>query len=197
MTDFDNLRTKINAVNLTGVASSDYTPTATPTSCPAVNASWEASPALPPTPNEAACSCMVRACGCVPAASIEKEAYGALFGFVCGGDTSLCAGIAANATAGTYGSFSMCSSREQLAYVLDAYYRSTGSSADACDFKGQAATQTATGSASRCVALAGATGSAGAGDKALATVRTGALAQGVSLHIATALLAAGVIAAGL
>lgn len=145
MKDFAALQKKISAVDPKGVSMSSYNPTNKAMDCPAVNSSWQASSSLPPTPNNAACDCMFKAASCVPASDLKAESYGDIFGYICGSDNSLCAGIQGNTTTGKYGTFSMCSSKQKLAYVLDAYYKKNGKASTSCDFKGQAQTQTSSG----------------------------------------------------
>ncbi|GAB0137934.1 hypothetical protein EsDP_00006185 [Epichloe bromicola] len=149
---FSALEKKISSANAKGVDMSSYNPTNKALECPTVNSLWEASSSLPPTPNDSACNCMVKAASCVPSGDLKKTSYGDIFGFICGKDAAYCAGITGNTTTGKYGSFSMCSSQQKLAYVLDAYYKKNGKGA--CDFKGQAKTQSASGSLSSCAKLA-------------------------------------------
>ncbi|KAJ6445227.1 1,3-beta-glucanosyltransferase [Purpureocillium lavendulum] len=160
--DFSALQTKVSAARPHGVSMSDYNPTNKPMSCPTVNSSWQANSTLPPTPDANVCSCMVKSCGCVPADGLKATSYGDIFGFICGKDESLCSGINSNATTGEYGIYSMCASKDQLAYVLNAYYQNQNKASNACDFNGQAKTQTAT-KESNCKALASSPGSNGTG----------------------------------
>ncbi|KAG6006378.1 hypothetical protein E4U21_007109 [Claviceps maximensis] len=155
--DFSALEKKISAVDPKGVDMSSYTPSNKAMSCPAVDSSWAASPNLPPTPNESVCSCMVQAASCVPSSTLAESSFGDIFGFICGKDASYCAGIMGNATSGTYGTFSMCTNKQKLAYVLDAYAKKNGKGA--CDFKGKAQTQSASGSMSSCAKQAPGSGS--------------------------------------
>ncbi|KAK2612390.1 hypothetical protein QQS21_001654 [Conoideocrella luteorostrata] len=150
--DFAALQKKITAVSPKGVDMSSYNPTNKVLDCPAVNSFWAANSTLPPTPNDSACQCMVKAATCVPASDLKPTAYGDIFKFICGKDSSYCAGINGNTTTGTYGVYSMCSSQQKLAYVLDAYYKKNSNGG--CDFKGQAKTQSASGSQSSCAKLA-------------------------------------------
>ncbi|KAG5914574.1 hypothetical protein E4U42_000419 [Claviceps africana] len=159
--DFGALEKKISAVNPKGVDMSSYTPSNKASSCPAVDSTWAASSNLPPTPNDSACSCMAKAASCVPASSLTASSFGDIFSFICGKDPSYCAGIMGNATAGHYGTFSMCTNQQKLAYVLDAYAKKNGKSA--CDFKGKAQPQTPSGSMASCAKLSPGGGSGGNG----------------------------------
>ncbi|KAG5949155.1 hypothetical protein E4U60_007291 [Claviceps pazoutovae] len=146
--DFGALQKKISTVNAKGVDMSSYSPSNKVLDCPTVDSKWAASSSLPPTPDDSACSCMVKAASCVPASSLAEKSFGDIFGFICGKDASYCDGIMGNATTGKYGTFSMCSNQQKLAYVLDAYAKKNGKGA--CDFKGQAQTQSASGSMASC-----------------------------------------------
>ncbi|KAG5991938.1 hypothetical protein E4U54_003788 [Claviceps lovelessii] len=159
--DFGALQQKISAVDPKGVDMSSYRPSDKAMSCPTVDASWAASSKLPPTPNDSACSCMVKAASCVPASSLQETSFGDIFSFICGKDASYCSGITGNATAGNYGPFSMCTNTQKLAYVLDAYANKNGKGA--CDFKGQAQTQSPSGSMDSCAKLAPGGGGGGSG----------------------------------
>lgn len=151
--DFSPLQKQVTAASPKGVQMSDYNPTAKAANCPTINSTWQASDSLPPTPNLAACSCMVNASSCVPASGLKATAYGDIFDYICGKNASLCTDIEGNATTGKYGTYSMCASHDKLAIVLNAYYQNNGQSASACDFNGQAQTQTASKSSSSCASL--------------------------------------------
>jgi hypothetical protein len=167
--DFDNLSTQIAKASPVGVKMADYKPTNTAAaSCPKVTAgSWEAeSDPLPPPANANLCSCMMETLSCVVADKTAEKDFGKIFGFVCGEkDGEYCAGINKNATAGPYGVYGTCSSREQLSFVVNAYAKkNTGS----CNFKGQATTQSANPSptASGCATLLKEAGTDGTGSVA-------------------------------
>lgn len=90
----------------------------------------------------------------------------------------------------------MCDSKDQLAYALNAYYNDQKKAKDACSFKGQAKTQTATKN-SNCSALASSpgsnsTGSSGSKDNGAAGTRGGALTLG-GLCSTVALVSAGML----
>jgi 1,3-beta-glucanosyltransferase GAS1 len=119
---------------------SAYNPTNSPQACPDQSKTWKVSAAaLPPTPDESLCKCMFDSLSCVPAGDIEVSEYPDIFGFICGSDKKACAGILANASTGVYGAYSMCSAKQKLGYVLDAYYKNQGKAKDACGFNGKAA----------------------------------------------------------
>ncbi|CAK7224522.1 hypothetical protein SBRCBS47491_005580 [Sporothrix bragantina] len=153
MADYDTLSTVIAKVSPSSTAMSAYTPTNSPAACPAIGKNWAASDILPPTPNNATCDCMYKSLTCVPSDSLNSTGYGALFGSICGLDSSACAGITANTSTGVYGAYVMCDSTEQIAYVLDAYYKNQNSASSACDWNGQAQVVKASAAASSCSAL--------------------------------------------
>lgn len=111
--------------------------------CPAVNESWQANEALPPTPNKMLCDCMVNSLSCIPRAGLDEKQFANIFDFACRGNTELCAGINANSTSGVYGAYSMCEARAKLAFVMDAHYKKQNGMTAACDFDGAAETQRA------------------------------------------------------
>lgn len=132
---------------------SSYTATNTARDCPAVKVgTWNAASTLPPTPNSTVCACMFSGLSCTVSSSVTTKEIGTLFGTVCGLDSSACDGIAANATTGTYGIYSMCNSTQQMAYVLNQYYLNQDSASTACDFDGQA-TLVSQKAASTCSAI--------------------------------------------
>lgn len=142
--DFTNLKKQISKVNPKGVTMSNYSPTNTsPRDCPPENEFWEASTNLPPTPNESLCQCMVKSLDCVAKSTVPETAMGDLFNFVCGQSNADCSAITTNGTTGVYGAFSMCSSSERLSYVFNTYYHANKKNPQACDFNGNATTQTA------------------------------------------------------
>ncbi|KAK3077518.1 hypothetical protein LTR53_020678, partial [Teratosphaeriaceae sp. CCFEE 6253] len=65
---------------------------------------------------------MYNTLGCVVAPATSEGDFGTLFGTVCGYGDNICAGIAANASTGTYGAYGMCNATEQLAYAFNQYY---------------------------------------------------------------------------
>lgn len=176
-----------------------YTPSNSAASCPTVGASWQAASNLPPTPDSDLCACMFSSLSCVASSSLNDTAYGDIFGYICGEDASLCAGIETNATSGVYGSYSMCSSKQMLGYILDQYYQAQDSASDACDFDGSATTQSASTNSS-CKTLLASASSANAvaatatgGSSSSGTASSSSLAQPMSM---SALFSIGELAVG-
>lgn len=167
MTDFNFLSSQIAKATPTGIQVNNYQPSNSPAVCPTVDEDWRAaSRPLPPTPNKELCSCMYNSLSCVISSDVDAEDYAHFFGAVCGlGDGSYCDGIAANASTGSYGAYSMCNSTEQLAYAMDAYYQAqSGSNKDsACDFEGAANTQSPVEPSGECNALMQQAGPSGTG----------------------------------
>lgn len=153
-------------VSPSGVNSASYTPTNTVArSCPTTGSAWEAATALPPTPNQQLCSCMLPALSCVAKPNGNDTAVQSLFAEVCGLFQGVCNGITANATTGVYGAYSMCNATEQLSWAFNAYYQNQKGTQnnDACDFNGAATTQAAASPTGSCAALISQAGSAGTG----------------------------------
>jgi hypothetical protein len=138
MKDFGALQSQVAKVDPKGVDSSDYKPTNKAASCPPLDADWQASNLLPPTPNAGLCTCMQESLSCVRASGLDSSDYGDIFSFICGKSPAVCAGINGNATNGVYGAYSMCDDGAKLDYVLDAYYQSQQKASTACDFNSQA-----------------------------------------------------------
>lgn len=161
-----------------------YSPSNQPAACPQTS-DWDAvaSP-LPPTPNQELCSCMTKELSCVVNPSTSSKNYGDLFGYVCGHEPRACAGIAANASTGDYGAYSMCSPSEQLSFAFDQYYKSQGKADSACSFKGAAQLQSATSGGSSCKNLIAQAGNGGTGT--VTSAPTGAGGAGSSSSSAAA-----------
>ena len=100
-----------------------YTPTNTKLrACPAEGADWQASPKLPPTPNQQLCSCMVDSLDCSAKSSVASDKFADHFSYICGGSTD-CTGINGNGTTGKYGAYSMCRPSERLSWAMNAVSR--------------------------------------------------------------------------
>lgn len=176
--DFSYYSSQIATVDPSGVNSNSYSASKTAAACPTEEADWNAkSSPLPPTPNKQLCACMFNSLTCAPKSDISAEDVGELFGTVCGlGDGSQCDGIAANASTGDYGAYSMCNSTEKLGWVMDAYYQAQDSTnqASACDFDGNAATVSAVSPSGACSSLMSEAGAAGTGVVSSKPTATGA-----------------------
>jgi len=161
LADFGAWQSEIAAVTPSSVNAASYTPTNTlGQACPTVDADWQAATVLPPTPNQAVCSCMMSSLSCVATTTNDTE-IGILFSEVCGYNNGRpCTGIARNTTTGVYGAYSMCNSTEQLSYAFNAYYGEQGSASTACNFGGNAAVVKAAGAASSCSSIIAAATSA-------------------------------------
>lgn len=113
-TDFTNLASQYTGVVGPNTPSqADAGSTSFP-ACPAVNSSFLASTTLPPTPNDAACRCMVNTLSCqfTPQTSNYSVIVGELLNTGCsllGANGGTCDDIAGSGSTGTYGPVSMCS----------------------------------------------------------------------------------------
>jgi hypothetical protein len=199
MKNYNALKTVMASVNPSSTASSAYTPSNTPAACPKLSSVWAASDNLPPAPDSSLCSCMYDTLSCVPNDGLDSKKFGDIFGFICGAVPSACSGINTNTTTGVYGTYSMCTDKQKLGYVLDAYYKSQKSSASACDFKGQAVLNKSPSAASSCSA---ALSSASAANSVAATATTAPKGSSTSTNIAMplsvkALFSVGDLAVGL
>jgi len=148
MKDYTSLSSKVLAATPSSTSSDAYTPTNTQGACPTLQANWAANSVLPPTPNSGLCDCMFASLSCTVASSTNETEYGDIFNYICGQSGSACSGIMTNSTSGLYGAYSMCTSKQQLGYVLNEYYQSQGNAAGACDFSGKAEVVSASADAS-------------------------------------------------
>lgn len=180
--DFTSLRNQLAKVSPTPTQSADYKPSNTAPACPSDFSTWKAvaSP-LPPPVNPQLCSCEAAALPC-GIASDNADDYGSVFAYVCGSNVDLCAGIAHNATTGSYGSLSGCGAKQQLAWVVNQYYLAQNSNPSACAFSGVASVQSAT-TASSCAALVSAVGTAGTGSVPQATGVQSSSSSGVAARV--------------
>ncbi|PQK10056.1 hypothetical protein BB8028_0002g03800 [Beauveria bassiana] len=184
--DFDTLEKAMKAVDPQGVSMSSYNPSNKAASCPSVNSSWEAEGStLPPTPNQAACECAANASTCVPAANLDKSAYGAIFNYTCA-DASVCSEINGDPSTGKYGVYSMCSDEQKLAIVLGVYHTKHADASDSCSFGGNATTQKGSGKTD-CSKLAPSSGSnsSNSSSKENAGATVGAPGYGVVVSLAS------------
>ncbi|USP78893.1 carbohydrate-binding module family 43 protein [Curvularia clavata] len=166
--DFTSLQSQLASVTPSGTQRSAYTPTNTPPACPSVGGTWlaQASP-LPPNVNPQLCACMVDSLQCTYTSN-DEDAYQDDFNYICGQNSKYCEGIARNATTGSFGAYSGCDPKDQLAFVANQYYLGQNKRADACNFSGRAKTQSAA-TATGCASLLSAAGSNGQGSVPTAT----------------------------
>ncbi|ODA79798.1 hypothetical protein RJ55_05394 [Drechmeria coniospora] len=157
MKNFAALKKHANGARPTALHIDDYKPAGMMRQCPAVTSNWELNKALPPTPDQGVCDCMVKSLSCAPASDITAEKMGEVFGIICGRDPSACVGISGNPATGIYGAYSMCDDKAKLAFVLDAYHQKQNGEAGSCDFGGAAAPQTPSKDASCAASLSSAT----------------------------------------
>ena len=161
--------------------SDDGTPTYP--SCPAAGSSFNASTTLPPTPNNAACSCLEKNLSCqfTPVTNNVSAIVGELLDNACsllGQNGQTCNEISSNGTTGVYGLVSGCDPSmsslciislysqhflgTELSYVMSNYYEVTGKNSQSCFFSGNATvnplsvTASASAVASSCFANAAA-----------------------------------------
>jgi hypothetical protein len=111
--------------------------------------------------------------------STNENDYADVFNYICGANEDFCTGIARNATTGTYGGYSGCDPKDQLAWVANQYYLGNGKSSSACGFSGMATVQTAA-TASTCSSLLAAVGTAGTGTAASPTGKATAGSTGAA-----------------
>jgi len=153
LTDYNNLKTQLAKVTVTGTNSASFTPTNTKAqNCPTTGSDWNAATALPPTPNQDLCACMVKSLDCTTGSSISDDTLSNLFSFIGGKYAQALDGITANGTSGHYGAYSMCNSTERLAWAMNQYYLHQNKASDACSFSGAGSTQAAA-TASSCTSL--------------------------------------------
>lgn len=118
--------------------------------------SFLASTTLPPTPNNAACSCLINGLSCHFQANTNNQTelgitIGNVFNAACdllGKAGGSCDSLAADGEEGKYGIVSQCDAQQKLSYVMALYYESQGKDAQACNFGGVGVTRTVSTSAS-------------------------------------------------
>ncbi|PYH65220.1 uncharacterized protein BO88DRAFT_349287 [Aspergillus vadensis CBS 113365] len=178
--DFSNLSSQMQKVTATGVNSNSWSAsnTATPT-CPSVGTAWEATNTLPPSPNEDLCSCMEASLSCVVKDSVKESKYGDLFDYICAkGD--YCDGMSSNSTTGDYGAYSVCSTKQQLSFVMNQYYEKQSAKASACDFSGDGTTTSSSAATGTCSSLLKEAGTAGTGSVTSSPTGGGSVASASS-----------------
>ncbi|TGO37921.1 hypothetical protein BHYA_0086g00360 [Botrytis hyacinthi] len=191
LSDFTALSKQLASATPSFTNSASYTVTNTVAqACPATGTAWAASSNLPPIANAELCECMVKSLSCVANSGISGNSSADLFDYVCGLDSAACDGISKNATTGTYGAYSMCTSAQQLSFVFDQYYQNNNKAATACDFSGNAKTQTGAKS-STCSSLISQAGAAGTGTVTSAPTGTGSSSSSSSTSTSTKKSSAG------
>ncbi|KAF7943307.1 hypothetical protein EAE96_011236 [Botrytis aclada] len=191
LSDFTALSKQLASATPSFTNSASYTVTNTVAqACPATGTAWAASSNLPPIANAELCECMVKSLSCVANSGISGNSSANLFDYVCGLDSAACDGISKNATTGVYGAYSMCTSAQQLSFVFDQYYQNNNKAATACDFSGNAKTQTGAKS-STCSSLISQAGTAGTGTVTSAPTGTGSSSSSSSTSTSTKKSAAG------
>lgn len=153
LSDYNNYRSEINNISpsLATLSTIDSEEASKTLACPDNSFStWRAATNLPPTPDEEYCDCIADSFNCVVSDDVEDEDYGDLFAQVCGYID--CSEISANGNEGSYGSFSFCSDKDRLSFVLNQYYHDQNERSDACDFGGSASINSNAEATSRCSA---------------------------------------------
>ncbi|CAK7902673.1 pH-responsive protein 2 [[Candida] anglica] len=159
LADYTNLKSQLAKIS-PSLATSTASVSASVTSCPTGGSGWAASTNLPPTPDQEICDCMQSSLDCIVNSKISSDDYQDLFAYVC--DQVSCEGITGNGTTGDYGSYSPCSNKARLDFVLNLYYNENGGGASNCDFSGSATLQQAA-TASSCNAILKSAGTSGLG----------------------------------
>jgi len=178
--DFDVLKTQLAKATPTGVSSAAYVVSNTAAqACPTLGSDWDASSNLPPIANSDVCSCMVKSMGCIANQGLTGNQTADLFDTVCGLDKTACAGITADAETGIYGAYSMCDAYSKLSFAFGQYYKNQNGASTACNFGGNAKTQTATQNGN-CKDLVSQAGAGGTGT--VTAIPTG---TGTSSNVAT------------
>ena len=163
--DYTALSKQLAEISPTGTSESSYTPSNSAPPCPSpTEEAWEAAVSLPPTPNDNLCNCVPSSLECVPVPNLSAQNVSALFGEICGNLGLDCAGINANGTyPGQYGAFSPCNATVKLAWIMNEYYLAEKKTAGACNFAGQATTQSSIAPSGTCQSLLSEAGSGGTG----------------------------------
>ncbi|KAL8717291.1 MAG: hypothetical protein Q9225_005451 [Loekoesia sp. 1 TL-2023] len=165
--DFTALSSKIATVNPSGVAMASYSPTNKAQACPTQGSVWAASETLPPSPNDAVCSCMVQSLNCTAKSDISDDDIKTNFDYLCDpSNGNFCGGILANGSTGVYGAYSMCNAKERISWAFNAFFmdqtKNNPKNTDPCNSNGAAQKQTPK-SAGTCRAVVSQAGDSGTG----------------------------------
>ncbi|EIE91684.1 hypothetical protein G6F46_004831 [Rhizopus delemar] len=122
--DYHNLREQMAKIRPKGVDMDSYHEQRSASACPGISDNWKASSALPPTPSEGACACMIENLGCIASDNVlvapqgmGNSTLGAQLDAMCG--LMSCIDISGDAEKGEYGMFSFCSPRDKLSWLYD------------------------------------------------------------------------------
>ncbi|THH19069.1 hypothetical protein EUX98_g8845 [Antrodiella citrinella] len=143
--DFDALKTQYALVQFpTTPAQSSAGSTSYPTCPVADGVNFLASTTLPPTPNDAACSCLMDVLSCQftpPATADVSLTVGPLLDEACGllgQNGGSCDSIAGNGSTGSYGTVAFCDPSTKLSFVMSEFYEATNRNVQSCSFGGNA-----------------------------------------------------------
>ena len=170
-------------MNPTGPNSASYSPTNNAQACPTTD-TWQAATALPPTPNEAVCSCMVQNLTCVAKSGLSDDDIQTQFNYICNPALgTYCPGVTANGTTGKYGAYSVCNATDRLSFAFNQYYlnqtATNSQNTSPCEFSGKAE-KVSPKLASSCKAINSQAGAAGTGSITSAPTATGGSGTGSS-----------------
>ncbi|KAI0047670.1 carbohydrate-binding module family 43 protein [Auriscalpium vulgare] len=140
-TDFNNLKSQYGSVQFVNSPSQSSAPAASYPACPSQNATLLASTTLPPTPNDAACTCLDSNVSCQfrPETTNTSLIVGPLLDTACsliGTKGGSCDAISGNGQTGQYGVVAACSPSVKLSFVFSQYYEANNRDPQSCSFAG-------------------------------------------------------------
>ncbi|KAI0080009.1 hypothetical protein K474DRAFT_1658246 [Panus rudis PR-1116 ss-1] len=141
--DFDRLKTQYGQISPPNSPSKSSAGSTSYPSCPSQNDTFLASTTLPPTPNQASCSCVESALSCQfsPRTPNVSTIVGPLLDTACGllgQNGGSCDQISANGSSGQFGVVSSCDPSTKLSWVMTQFYEATNRNPNSCDFGGNA-----------------------------------------------------------
>ncbi|KAJ7463491.1 1,3-beta-glucanosyltransferase [Mycena galericulata] len=141
--DFTNLVSQYGKISFVNSPAQSAVTASTFGTCPGETPSLQATEVLPPTPNDAECSCLESKLSCVftPTTADFTGLLGTLTGEVCGDLGQVkgsCNDIGGNGQSGVYGPVAMCDPTIRLSYAFSQYYELTNDAASACLWSGNA-----------------------------------------------------------
>ncbi|KAF8167834.1 Glucanosyltransferase-domain-containing protein [Crassisporium funariophilum] len=140
--DFNRLKTQYGLVtSFIDSPAQSAAPASSYPSCAAATTDFVASTTLPPTPNDAACTCLKSTLSCqfTPATNNYTLILGQLLDVGCsllGQAGGSCADIGGNGQTGVYGRISDCDPTIKLSFVMSQYYEANNRNVQACSFSG-------------------------------------------------------------